>query len=132
MVMKILDNFKEFIKNNLYNNTYVFNFILFFASMFSIEMIVRLINGYDLTSYAVIRIAVLLIIFSYIICYILNYFKSNTRKIVTSILVFIGSTYACLQLGFLKFLGVYASLQSANQAGAVTAYIKDFLKSFKQ
>ncbi len=129
--MKFLVNIKDFFKNNLYNNTYVFNFLLFFMSLFSIEMIVRMINGYDLTSYAVVRIIVLLIIVCYVTCYVLNYFKSATRKIITAILVFIGSTYACLQLGFLKFLGVYASLQSASQAEAVTDYIKDFLKSFR-
>ena len=78
--MKFLVNIKDFFKNNLYNNTYVFNFLLFFMSLFSIEMIVRMINGYDLTSYAVVRIIVLLIIVCYVTCYVLNYFKSATRK----------------------------------------------------
>ena len=128
--MRIFNNLKKFIISNFYDNTYALNFILLFCSFFSIEMIMRIINGYSVISFGVLRIIVLLIIICYLISFFLNYFNSTIRKVVSSICVFIGSTYACLQLGFLKFLGVYASLQSANQAGAVTDYIKDFLKSF--
>ena len=128
--MKLLNNIKEFIISNLYDNTYALNFILLFSSLFSIEMILRIINGYSIFSFGVLRIILLLIIICYILSFLLNYLNGTIRKVVSSICVFIGSTYACLQLGFLKFLGVYGSLQSANQAGAVTDYIKDFLKSF--
>ena len=128
--MKLLNNIKEFIITNLYDNTYALNFILLFCSLFSIEVIFRLIDGFSLFSFGVLRIALLLVIIVYILCYLLNFLNSRVRKVVSAICVFIASTYACLQLGFLKFLGVYGSLQSANQAGAVVDYIKDFLKSF--
>ena len=129
--MKLWNNIKRIIVTNLYDNTYVFNFILFFCSLVSIEVIVRLINGYSIFSYAFLRIILLLIITTYITTFFLNFCKSSVRKVISAILVFIGSTYACIQLGFLKFLGVYASLQSVGQAEAVKDYVMDFLKSFK-
>ncbi|MCR5483124.1 MAG: hypothetical protein K6E99_01770, partial [Bacilli bacterium] len=65
--MKLLNNIKEFIITNFYDNTYALNFILLFSSLFSIEMILRIINGYSIISYGVLRIALLLIIISYIL-----------------------------------------------------------------
>ena len=43
----------------------------------------------------------------------------------------IASIYSVLELGFHNFLGVYASISTNTQLGAVTSYIKDFLGSFK-
>lgn len=118
------------IKHFFYDYTYLLNYFLLTISLFAIEMIVKLINSYSIVSWSSLRILVGINILSLIISFLLLYYKSWMQKVWTCVAVFIVAAYSCIQLGFLKFLGVYASLQSANQAGAVTDYIGDFLKSF--
>ena len=126
--MNLWNKFKNMIITNLYDNTYVFNYILFFCSLLSIELIVRLINGYTIVGFAFLRIVLLLIITCYITTFFLNFCKSSIRKVITAIFVFFGSSYACFQLGFLNYIGVYASIQNSSQAGAVSDFFMDFIK----
>ena len=128
--MKYIRGFLDFLKRNFYDNTFVMNFMLMFSSLLFVELIVKLINGYSIISWSSVRIIVGLSIISLILSFAISYLKSYQQKIITCVIAFAFSAYSCIQLGFLKFLGVYASLQSANQAGAVKDYISDFLKSF--
>ena len=128
--MKLFRGLKDSIKYCFFDNTYFMNYLILLISLFNIEMIVKLINGYSIISWSTLRIFVGLNIISIIISFLLSYLKSWMQKVISCLIVFAVAAYSCIQLGFLKFLGVYASLQSANQAGAVTDYISDFLKSF--
>lgn len=52
-------------------------------------------------------------------------------NIVTALIAFIASFYATLQAGFYNYLGVFISIGTSSQLGAVTDYIHDYFDSFK-
>lgn len=99
--------------------------------MFASEIIFRIINESNLFDLAVLRIFCEMSIISVIATFILVNLKSGVRKMGTLLLIFVSNIYACLQLGFNNFLGVYISFQTSSQLGAVKDYIGDFIRSFK-
>ena len=109
---------------------YLYNIIILTTSIFLIEIIFKLVNNQNLFNVSVIRILFSTIIISLIISYIELYFKNKTCKKLNLLIIFIISFYSILQVGFNNFLGVYISFNVTSQAGAVTSYIIDFIKSF--
>ncbi len=105
------------------------NFVLCFIGVFSIEVIFKLLGGYDLISWITFRIFISSIIIGLLVGLITSFMSSKINKIVLLVSIFIFSLYAFFQLGFYNFLGVYASFNAASQLGAVTDYIFDFIKS---
>lgn len=110
---------------------YFYNILVMVISLFSIEVINKLISGSSIFSFSSIRILMGLLIFSIIVNFILAFTNRKVSKIVISIIVLAFSVYSCAQAGFFNFLGVYMSFQTSSQLGAVTSYIKDFLGSFQ-
>lgn len=115
----------------LFGNAYFKNYLVLIISLFSIEIIFKLISGSTLLDWSTLRIFFVINLISAIFAFILNVCNSLVTKIITSILVFAAGVYTCLQAGFYNFLGVYISFQTSSQLGAVVDYITDFLKSFK-
>ncbi|MDD6223418.1 MAG: sulfatase-like hydrolase/transferase [bacterium] len=111
---------------NLYFQVYMI--LLFNLSM--VEIIFKLIAGFDIFDVAMIRIFLGLNMLVSMITYLLSLANSWVRKMIVSLLVFLAGLYACLQAGFYNFLGVYMSFQTSSQLEAVTDYVKDFLSSF--
>ena len=109
---------------------YLYNIIILTTSIFLIEIIFKLVNNQNLFNVSVIRILFSTIIISLIISYIELYLKNKTCKKLNLLIIFIISFYSILQVGFNNFLGVYISFNVTSQAGAVTSYIIDFIKSF--
>ena len=120
---------KKFLK--YLNNNFIRTYLLLILSLFTEEMIFRAISGLSLFTYASLRIFIFLNIISCLLAYLLNFTRPLFRKIATSIIIFAGCVYSCCQIGFNNFLGVYISLQTSSQFGAVVDYIKDFFLSFK-
>lgn len=117
---------KRFFKSNMFH-TYAFLLINFTL----VEVIFRTISSMNLLSWAFLRVFIGLNILSILCSLILSYFSKKVRYISSLLLIFIATIYAVLQLGFNSFLGVYISINTSSQLGAVTDYIKDFLSSFK-
>ena len=114
----------------LFKNSYFKVYSILLISMFLIEIIFRVISGIPLFSWSLLRIFLGLNIIVSILTFLINRLPNMLKRIIVPILVFAHGVYACLQLGFYNFLGVYISFQTSSQLGAVTDYIKDFIASF--
>ena len=111
---------------------YIYNLLIMIITLFSIEMLFKVLNNFNIISYSTIRILISVSIISIIFVYIFNLFKNRrVRNILSIIFVLIYTAYTFMQLGFINFLGVYISFHTSSQFGAVTNYIVDFLSSFK-
>ena len=98
----------------------------------AIELIFRVVEEYQIFSWATLRI----LFSSFIICLILNFITSffhniKITRIINCLLLAIGSIYAMAQAGLLSFIGIYMSFGTSSQFGAVTSYIVDFIRSLK-
>lgn len=113
-----------------FNNSYFKTYITLLISMFSIEIIFRLVSGINLFDISLLRVFLGLNVIICLISFLLNYCNNIIKKIVTLVVILAHGIYACLQMGFYNFLGVYMSFQTSSQLGAVVDYIKDFIASF--
>ena len=108
-----------------------YNFIILVCSLFSIEMITRVVEASNLLGYQILRILFGIMIISIIISSITSLFNRKVSKYANIIIVLLFSIYSFLQVGFNNFLGVYMSFKTSSQFGAVTSYVKDFFLSYK-
>ena len=115
----------------LWNNRILKNYVLLMVSFLIIEIIFRIIEQIPIIHYSSLRIFLGLNILALFFGYLLSFLPKIIAKVVNILLVLIASIYSVLELGFHNFLGVYASISTNTQLGAVTSYIKDFLGSFK-
>ena len=98
----------------------------------AVELIFRVVENYNVFSWATFRI----MLSSLAICIVFNFITSffhniKTTRIINFILLLFISIYAMAQAGLLNFIGIYMSLGTSSQFGAVTSYIIDFIKSLK-
>ncbi len=100
--------------------------------LFSLEVIFRAIENYTIFSWATLRIlfssALLIVIWNFFFSFIKN---TKKQRLSNLILLSIATIYSIAQAGFLNFLGIYVSLGTSTQVGAVASYIVDFLESLK-
>lgn len=115
----------------LWNNRILKNYVLLMVSFLIIEIIFRIIEQIPIIHYSSLRIFLGLNILALFFGYLLSFLPKIIAKVGNILLVLIASIYGFLELGFHNFLGVYASISTNTQLGAVTSYIKDFLGSFK-
>ena len=115
----------------IFNNKFFIDFIFLYIPLFLVEIIFRLVSGYTLLDLSLLRIGVGLFVITGLITYFLNFCKNVLTRVIQLIIITAASIYACAQLGFYNFLGMYISVQESSQLGAVTDYIKDFVSSFK-
>ena len=111
-------------------NKYLYNTLILTITIFLIELIFKGVNHQNVLTISTIRILFSTIILSLIISYIELYLNERKTKTINILLVTIISFYTILQAGFNNFIGVYISFNVSSQAGAVTSYLFDFLKSF--
>ncbi len=107
------------------------NFLLFFVTILACELIFSLVSGNNIFSVSTIRIMAFVTMISLLLSFLCSLLKKKTRNIISIIILFIIATYMVAQLGFISYLGVYASLNATSQLGAVKDYIIDFIKSFE-
>ena len=107
---------------------------IFIATLFfwAVEIIFRVVEEYNVFSWSSFRI----FLSSFTICLLLNFITSffhniKISRIANLILLSIISVYSLAQAGLLNFIGLYMSLGTSSQFGAVTSYILDFIKSLK-
>ena len=98
---------------------------------FDIELLLRIMLHFPLWDYATLRILMASFIYgSFVVLFSLLFKSEKKRFFVIAICLFLASLYDWLQLGFYNYLGMFISLNTASQAGAVTDYIASFLQSF--
>ena len=107
------------------------NFLALFCSLFSIEIVFRLVSRMSLFDYAVIRIIIGIVILSSILTFILSFTNQKIRNVCTYLLIIIASFYALAQAAFNNYLGTYMSVATATQAGAIGDFVSDFIISIK-
>jgi len=115
----------------LKTNKWFKNYIILFVFLFTIEILFKVLGDIPLFDYSLLRIFVGTNIIAVIFSFISLYCHKVVGMIINLILVFAASIYSLAQLGFENFLGVYISLGTSSQLGAVIDYIREFLLSFK-
>ncbi len=117
---------KKYINKNILLNT-IINFIF----LIILEIIFKIVNFYKIIDYSTIRIIISSFIISFIISNIEYFINKKIHKYINIIFIFICSIYAFVETGFNNFIGVYMSLGTSSQLGAVIDYIREFILSFK-
>lgn len=115
---------------NLLKNNFFKNFFLLIITTFCIEIFFRLLSGIKVLDISLLRIFIGLNFISIFLSFLLSWLSPKASKVGIILLSFAFSAYAFFEMGFNNFIGVYASVNSRSQLGAVTAYIKDFFGSF--
>ena len=115
----------------LLSNRVINNFLVLFLSFFLIELIFRLLDELPIFTVASIRIILGISILALFLAYITSFFPRIVNKVINLLIVFAFSIYGIAEMGFHHFLGVYASVGTNTQLGAVTSYFKEFISSFK-
>ena len=116
---------------NLLKNNLIKNYIVLLIFFMLLEISFRLISGITLKNIALLRIFIGINFVSILLSYILSWFNKKVSKALIIILSFAISAYTYFQIGFNNFIGVYASVNTKSQLGAVKDYIIDFFSSFK-
>lgn len=117
---------KKYINKNILLNT-IINFIF----LILIEIIFKIVNFYNLIDYSSIRILISSFLLSFIIGNLEYFINKKLHKYINIVLIFRSSIYALAETGFNNFIGVYMSLGTSSQLGAVIDYIREFILSFK-
>ncbi len=110
--------------------SFIKNSFVFFVSTLMLEVVFRLISDIQVFEISLLRVGIGLLFLSILLSFILSWFNRKVSKVLLIISFAIISFYAFFQIGFNNFIGVYASVNSSSQLGAVTDYIKDFFASF--
>ena len=114
------------------HNKYFIDILIFTVFFFGVEVIFRAVEGFSFFDWATFRIFLSSFCFSIVLHFLITFIKSErARNIIRLIFLLVVSIYAWIQAGFNNFLGVYISMGTSSQAGAVTSYIKEFLVSYK-
>ncbi len=117
---------KKYVNKNILVNT-----IINFICLILLEIIFKIVNFFNIIDYSMIRIIISSFIISFIISNIEYFINKKIHKFVNIIFIFIVSIYALVETGFNNFIGVYMSLGTSSQLGAVIDYIREFVLSFK-
>lgn len=114
----------------LLNNNLIKNYIILIIFMSILEITFRLISDIPVLNVAMIRVFIGLNIIALIISFILSWANRKYSKFLVLFISLIFTIYTFFQMGFNNFIGVYASVNTSSQLGAVTDYVREFLLSF--
>ncbi len=112
------------------NNKMLKNFSIMLIFTLSIEILFRFASNIKIFDISMIRVLIGYSIISLIISFILSWFNKTISKIAILVLALVFSIYAFLQMGFNNFIGVYMSVNTSSQLGAVVDYVREFFASF--
>lgn len=114
-----------------FKNKWLINYLIIFISIFLIEIFFKFLGSNELFNWSLLRIFVSTSFISVLISFILSFLNKTLAMIVNLVLSFIVTVYGFAQLGFNNYLGVYMSLNTTSQFGAVVDYIGEYFRSFK-
>lgn len=113
------------------NKNILLNFIINFTSLILLEIIFKIVNTFNILDWSILRIILSNIIISFIISSLEYFVNKKACKYINLIILFVFTIYALAQTGFNNFIGVYMSLGTSSQLGAVIDYVREFILSFK-
>ena len=116
---------KRFLTNKIFKN-----YLILAVSLFSIELIFKKVESMPINNWSTLRIFIGISIISLILSVIMSFCKKWISNIIMFLTILIASIYALLQAGFQNYLGVYISINTSSQLGAVKEYVRDYLASF--
>ncbi len=116
---------------NLLKNNLIKNYIILLVFFSILEVSFRLISNLSLNNIALLRIFIGINFISALLSFILSWFNKTVSKVLIIVISLALSVYTFFQIGFNSFIGVYASINSKSQLGAVKDYIIDFFSAFK-
>ena len=115
----------------LLTNKIIKNYLLLITCLFGIEIIFRAIEKMAILEWATLRIFVGMSIISLFVSILMSFCKRWISNIIMFVVIVIATVYAIVQAGFENYLGVYISINTSSQLGAVKEYVRDYLASFK-
>ncbi len=116
---------KKLGKNKLFKN-----YIAFIIPLLILEILFRILLKMPILDWAMFRILIGCNIIALFVGFLSLCFKEKIGSIISGSLLLIAVLYAIMQAGFENYIGVYVSLGTSSQLGAVTEYIKDYFDSF--
>ncbi len=114
-----------------FKNKWLLNYLISFISIFLIEIFFKLLSNDSFFNWSLLRILISTSFISVLISFICSYLKNIVSMIINLVITFGITFYTFAQLGFNNYLGVYMSLNTTSQLGAVIDYIGEYLRSFK-
>ncbi len=117
---------KKIINKNILLNT-IINFIFLIMT----EIIFKIVNFFNLLDWSSLRIIISSLMICFLIANIEYFIPKKIHKFINIIFIFICSFYALLETAFNNYIGVYMSLGTSSQLGAVIDYVREFILSFK-
>ena len=117
--------------NRYINKNILLNTLVNFTLLIMIEIIFKITNFFSLLDWSSVRILISSFIISFIIANIEYFIPKRAHKYINIIFIFICSIYALAETAFNNYIGVYMSLGTSSQLGAVIDYIREFILSFK-
>lgn len=116
---------KKILTNNILKN-----YLILTISLFGIEMIFKAVENTSVLDWSSLRIFMGISIISLFLSILLSFCKKWIANIFTFLIVIIATIYAIAQAGFENYLGVYISINTSSQLGAVKEYVRDYIASF--
>ena len=107
------------------------NYVCMMLTLFLVEIIFRLVSGFTLLDFSLLRIFIGINIISLVFGMLFSFCGRIAGNILSFITTLAFTIYGIAQLGFENYLGVYISLGNSSQAGAVKDYIGDYFASFE-
>ena len=102
-------------KNSIFRDTFLNNLLFVTISTLLVEIIFKLISGYEVLSYSTLRILFSTFILAFLfttISFLMP--KKWLKNTINLFYISLYSVYAYIQLGFLNYLGVYISFNTSN------------------
>lgn len=116
---------KKILTNNILKN-----YLILTISLLGIEMIFKAVENTSVLDWSSLRIFIGISIISLFLSILLSFCKKWIANILTFLIVIIATIYAIAQAGFENYLGVYISINTSSQLGAVKEYVRDYIASF--
>lgn len=111
-------------------NKLIKNYIAILIPLFAIEILFKIFLNMAIIDWSTFRIFLGCNILSLIVSLLCSFVKEKVGNIISGIFLFIATVYAIMQAGFENYIGVYVSLGTSSQLGAVREYISDYFSSF--
>ena len=105
------------------------NYLLMLFAFFGVDILFRILMDFTVFDWSLLRIFLGLNVICLLLSLLFSFLGRIGSKFFAYIISFLVSVYAFVQVGFFNYLGVYASLNSKDQAGAVIDYAIDFFMS---
>lgn len=115
----------------IFTNKVLKNYLIMLVCLFGIEMIFKAVEKMTVIDWSTLRIFLGISIISLFLSIIMSFCKKWIANIIMFFIIILASIYAVAQAGFENFLGVYISINTSSQLGAVKEYVRDYLASFE-